>query len=218
METYNVPAKIEALERKIGPCLENIEEESSWNLVKNYQKEGLIIHARPSDKFSGKIVRGEGLIEASPEECFKHCHPRPELTRTQWDSSIKTLEIAEMIQDQGWPEVYLLRTTTHSAGMGLISQRDFLDLIINVNNDKMVGTMAESIASEKCPPHKDYVRGTNHYCGILCCRLPGEPNRTRLVYIAHSEIGGRLPVSVVNAAVPNAIYNFYAALKKQVAK
>lgn len=42
-------------------------------------------------------------------------------------------------------EVYVLRTTTPSAAMGLISSRDFVDIIINVNNDKMVGTMGKRL-------------------------------------------------------------------------
>ena len=54
--------------------------------------------------------KGEGIINASPEACFKHCHPRPESTRSQWDSSIKTLEIVEMIQDNQWPVRLYLAT------------------------------------------------------------------------------------------------------------
>lgn len=40
-------------------------------------------------------------------------------------------------------EVYILRTVAHGAMMGMISSRDFVDLIVNVSDDKMVGTMGK---------------------------------------------------------------------------
>lgn len=40
-------------------------------------------------------------------------------------------------------EAYLLRTMTHSAVMGLISGRDFVDLIVNINDETLVGTFGK---------------------------------------------------------------------------
>ena len=62
---------------------------------------------------------------------------------TQKVSSYKIkLEVHKILCYQ---EVYILRTTTGSAAMGMISARDFVDLIINVNNDIMVGTMGKQL-------------------------------------------------------------------------
>jgi len=40
-------------------------------------------------------------------------------------------------------EVFILRTMTHSAAMGFISPRDFVDLVINQNTDEFVGTFGK---------------------------------------------------------------------------
>lgn len=35
----------------------------------------------------------------------------------------------------------MLRTMTHKAAYGLISQRDFVDVVVNMNNEEFVGTL-----------------------------------------------------------------------------
>lgn len=40
-------------------------------------------------------------------------------------------------------EMYVLRTMTHSAAMGLISARDFVDVVVNINTDEFVGTLGK---------------------------------------------------------------------------
>ena len=37
-------------------------------------------------------------------------------------------------------DVKVVRTVTHSAVGGLISSRDFIDLVVNVNNDEYIST------------------------------------------------------------------------------
>lgn len=47
--------------------------------------------------------KGECIIDASPEVCFRHCYPKPESTRPKWDSTIKTLAVIEMLQETQRP-------------------------------------------------------------------------------------------------------------------
>ena len=47
--------------------------------------------------------KAEGIVYATPENCFKVCDPKPESSRAHWDTSIKSLEMVQMIQGIGWP-------------------------------------------------------------------------------------------------------------------
>lgn len=43
-----------------------------------------------------------------------------------------------------------------------------------------------------------------------------QPKKTKLVYIAHADIGGQIPLKVVESAVPSAIVTFYTGLKEEL--
>ena len=45
--------------------------------------------------FSFKAV---GVIDASPETCFKYCDPKPDGKRVKWDKAIKELEVIEYLR------------------------------------------------------------------------------------------------------------------------
>ncbi len=66
------------------------------------------------------------------------------------------------------------RSATHSAAMGLISSRDFVDLImIKRYDDGIVTTNSKSIQRKDCPPKEGFVRGTNYNGGTVCIPVKG---------------------------------------------
>ena len=47
--------------------------------------------------------------------------------------------------------MYVLRTMTQSAAMGFISARDFVDVVVNINNDEFVGTLGKLYKHTRFP-------------------------------------------------------------------
>jgi len=88
---------------------------------------------------------------------------------------------------------------------------------VNINNDEYVGTLAHHIETEAAPEGQgEYVRGKNYYCGILCYRIPGELNKTKIYYISQSDIGGFLPRSLIDNTLPQAVMDFFSNIKKTI--
>ena len=67
-----------------------------WNTVKDLCTLQLIY-------FIFCRFKAEGIIDASPETCFKHCNPKPNTSRALWDSSIKAMEMVKAIQLNQYP-------------------------------------------------------------------------------------------------------------------
>lgn len=42
--------------------------------------------------------KGIGIIDASPETCYKYCDPKPDGKRVKWDRAIKELEVIEYLR------------------------------------------------------------------------------------------------------------------------
>lgn len=45
-----------------------------------------------------------------------------------------------------------------------------------------------------------------------------ELNKTKIYYIAQSDIGGYLPTQIVSNSIPTAVLDFFANIKKQIAE
>ncbi|XP_058880365.1 stAR-related lipid transfer protein 6-like [Acipenser ruthenus] len=67
--------------------------------------------------------RGEGIIEDTPEKIIPFMY-LPEY-RNKWDTAVKSYTFLERIGQ----DTVISHTITHSYGLGLISSRDFVDLI-----------------------------------------------------------------------------------------
>ncbi|ESN91670.1 hypothetical protein HELRODRAFT_69957, partial [Helobdella robusta] len=152
----------------------------------------------------------EGNFNASPDLVFKYVDPVPSGPRSRWDHAIKELQEVERFN----PDLAVIRTITKNAFGGLISPRDFTDLVVNVKNDKYLSTNAQGVQHPSCPACSDFVRGTNHPCAIICYRVPGEPQKTRVVSYIQTDLSGMLPKTLVENALPSNQVDFFVTLKK----
>ncbi|XP_013394480.1 stAR-related lipid transfer protein 5-like [Lingula anatina] len=139
----------------------------NWKVVK--KGKDVTVYCRSSTEFQGNIYKAEGTVDAKPEKVFEYVEPKPDGLRPKWDKAIKAVDTIEKIEEG----LSVMRTCTHSAAMGLISPRDFLDLCLTVKNENSICTVAGSIEHPDCPVEPKYVRGTNHPCGICCFRIDG---------------------------------------------
>ncbi|KAK1176143.1 stAR-related lipid transfer protein 6-like isoform X1 [Acipenser oxyrinchus oxyrinchus] len=175
------------------------QDDSGWKLAKNS------VRIRHYLQWNFEILdryRGEGIIEDTPEKIIPFMY-LPEY-RNKWDTAVKSYIFLERI-DQ---DTVIFHTITHSYGLGLISSRDFVDLI-NVKRYEggIVTTNSASVDYLKCPPSPSHVRGHNNPCEYICSPLPETPGHSKLVVFIQPDLGGKLPRSVVEFAIPNNIVN-----------
>jgi len=162
----------------------------------------------PSPDWHGTLYKVEGELHASPEAVFSCIDASPTSSRCQWDKAIKELHVVEKISEN----ISVVRTITRSAFGGLIASRDFTDLIVTEDNDEYIATSAQNIDHPACAVTSEYVRGVNYPCALICFRVPGNPKKTRLTNYIQTDLGGRLPKSLVENAMPSNQINFFKTL------
>ncbi|XP_062869385.1 stAR-related lipid transfer protein 5 [Trichomycterus rosablanca] len=186
-------------------------DESGWKTCKKTNE--VVVSWRPSVEFPGNMYKGDGIIKGSPQKVWECLKPDPNGLRLKWDKNIKKFELLEQIS----PEVLIGRTVTPSAAMGVISPRDFVDVIlVKKYEDGTITSNATNVSHPSCPPQPGYVRGFNHPCGCICTPVPGEADQTQLISFFQTDLGGLLPRSVVDSFFPSSMTEFYSNLGKAV--
>ncbi|XP_062516962.1 stAR-related lipid transfer protein 5-like isoform X2 [Corticium candelabrum] len=158
-----------------------------WKVIK--RSSGVVVSCRNVPDRSEKIYKGEGELDVSPEQALHYVTPGNDLPRKQWDSTTKEWREIEKIDK----DTVVIQTITKAAMAGFIK--------------------AESTDHPQCPPESNHVRGTNLTSGLVCLPMPGEPNRTKLVFLIQSILGGMLPTALVESAMPASIIKFYTELR-----
>ncbi|KAM5194636.1 stAR-related lipid transfer protein 6 isoform 1-T2 [Mantella aurantiaca] len=175
-------------------------DDSGWKLAKS--DKNVSVSWKPSNEYSGNIYRAEGIIEEEAAKVipFMYCDEH----RLKWDKDLQSFTILEHI-DQ---DTVICHSITHSYGMGLISSREFVDLVhIKKYEGGIVSTNSKSIEYEKCPVTSSHVRGFNYPCGYVCSPLPENPAHSKISVYIQTELGGLLPRSLVEAALPSNVIN-----------
>ncbi|NXO03179.1 STAR6 protein, partial [Rhinopomastus cyanomelas] len=168
---------------------------SGWKVIK--VSKNVTVSSKPSQEYAGNLYRGEGLIEEVPRKIIPFMY-LPEY-RSKWDTTLRSYKLLEKLdQDTG-----IYHSVTRSYGMGLISSRDFVDLLhVKPYPGDVLTTNSVSVEDSRCPPSPSCVRGYNKPCGYVCSPLPENPEHSKLVVFIQPELGGMLPVSVVESALP----------------
>ncbi|XP_015217216.1 stAR-related lipid transfer protein 6 isoform X2 [Lepisosteus oculatus] len=146
--------------------------------------------------------RAEGIVEDTPDNIIPFMY-LPEY-RIRWDKALKSYTLLERIDEN----TAICHTVTHSYGMGLISSRDFVDLIrVKRYEEGIITTNSVSVDYAQCPPSPAHIRGHNNPCGYVCTPLPKSPGHSKLVVFIQPDLGGILPQSIVESALPNNLIN-----------
>ncbi|XP_029638405.1 stAR-related lipid transfer protein 5-like [Octopus sinensis] len=203
----------ENLAKKLLSTVEDyMEDGNGWKVI--VDKPNVIVSSRKSTEFNGNLYKAEGIIEASPDTVFQYLDPSPDSLRLQWDKRMAGIECLEVLS----PNLKIARMYTGAEVINIISPRDFVDLIFNVENDKFIATCAVSIEYSKCPPVADFVRGFDHPCALVCIKVPGDANKTNLLSLLQPDLRGRLPTEIVDSAMPNSLAGFYDGLRDTILK
>ncbi|XP_060796460.1 stAR-related lipid transfer protein 5 [Neoarius graeffei] len=186
-------------------------DESGWKICKKSNE--VAVYWRPSSEFPGNVYKGEGIVNGSPQKVWECLKPEPNGLRLKWDNNVKKFELLEQVS----VDVTVCRTVTPSAAMGVISPRDFVDVIlVKQYEDGTITSNATHVSHPACPPQPGYVRGFNHPCGCICVPVPGEAGKTQLISFFQTDLGGLLPRSVVDSFFPVSMVEFYTNLTKAV--
>ncbi|KAG7327396.1 hypothetical protein KOW79_009002 [Hemibagrus wyckioides] len=186
-------------------------DESGWKICK--KTNDVVVYWRPSSEFPGNVYKGEGIVNGSPQKVWECLKPDPNGLRLKWDNNVKKFELLEQVST----DITVCRTVTPSAAMGVISPRDFVDVIlVKQYEDGTITSNATHVSHPTCPPQPGYVRGFNHPCGCICVPVPGEAGKTQLISFFQTDLGGLLPRSVVDSFFPGNMTEFYTNLTKAV--
>ncbi|XP_065836849.1 stAR-related lipid transfer protein 5-like [Oscarella lobularis] len=191
--------------------------DQTWKVVKN--SSGIAVACQHVPNRSERVYRGVGIVEAPPSQVLQYVTPSNDSPRKQWDTTSKEWNEIERIDEH----TSIVQSVTKAAMAGFIKGRDFVDLVCRkqLENGAYI-CAAVSVDHPGCPPTSSLVRGTNYHSGLVCFPVDGDPNKTELVFVVHSALGGMLPMSIVESALPSSIVKFITelrgALKKAAAK
>ncbi|XP_071990174.1 stAR-related lipid transfer protein 6 [Engystomops pustulosus] len=184
---------------------------SGWKVAKSTKD--ITVSWKPSNEYPGNIYRGEGIIEEIPEKVIPFMYLAK--YRAKWDSALKTYSIVEEVDE----DTYICHCLTHSYGLGIISAREFVDLIhIRRYDGGVITTNSISVEYDRCPISSSHVRGFNNPCGYVCSPLPENPSHTRLVVFIQPNLGGLLPRSVVDSAIPSNVVGLIRDVQEGIKK
>lgn len=184
----------------------NNSEKYKWEVCKE-TKDFKISYVK-SEYFSGHLYKGEAEYNAPPKTVFEYVEPLPNGPRPKWDKNMKKIEILKWIDE---PVLRINRACTSSACMGLISPRDFVDLILTKETDTYYSTNATSIDHEG-GQENGHVRGWNWPCGMIVYKVKDNPNKCKLVSLIQPDIKGMVPKNLVDSAIPGSMTEFFSSL------
>ncbi|XP_077138452.1 stAR-related lipid transfer protein 6 [Ranitomeya variabilis] len=180
---------------------------SGWKVTKSAKN--ITVSWKPSNDYSGNIYRGETIIEESPEKLIPFMYLAK--YRSKWDKTLKSYTIVGEIDE----DTVICHCITHSFGKGIISPREFVDLIhVRRYDAGVITTNSISLEYDKCPVTSSHVRGFNNPCGYVCTPLPENPAHCTLGVYIQPELGGLLPRSLVESAIPNNVVSLITDVRE----
>ncbi|XP_018618959.1 stAR-related lipid transfer protein 5 [Scleropages formosus] len=184
---------------------------SGWKPCK--KTNDVVVYWRPSTEFPGNLYKGDGLVRGAVRAVWECLKPAPGGLRLQWDRNVDQFELIQKVSE----DISVYRTVTPSAAMGIISPRDFVDVVlVKQYEDGTISSNATHVTHPGCPPQLGYVRGFNHPCGCFCVPVSGDPDKTQVLSFFQTDLGGFLPRSVVDSFFPASMAEFYSNLNKAV--
>uniref|UniRef100_A0A8C4NJ07 StAR-related lipid transfer (START) domain containing 5 n=1 Tax=Eptatretus burgeri TaxID=7764 RepID=A0A8C4NJ07_EPTBU len=188
-----------------------LRDEDGWIVAK--KTDNVTIAWRSSTEFGGYLYKGEGVFPISAERLWEFVRPVENGLRTKWDHNVQTFSVLKNIEK----DLTVCRTVTPSSMKGLISAREFIDLvIIRRYHDGTISSNAVHMDHSDYPVQPGMVRGFNHPCGCLVKPVPGQSNQSQLIVFFQTDIAGKVPRRLVDAVFPQTMLQFFGNLHEAV--
>jgi START domain/Vacuolar sorting protein 9 (VPS9) domain len=165
----------------------------AWEFVKT--QEGVDIHRRTMPNSSLQCVRGVAIVPASPLDILRII--REPSNRRHYDSMCHDASIVQRIDDCHTIAYYAFKAVRFCT----TSFRDFCVLLHWRQVDPTTFIMlGQSVRHPDCPESKKskFVRGKLLISGWILKAVPDEPDKCRVTYIAHLDLGGYIPSWIQN--------------------
>uniref|UniRef100_A0A5S6QBE5 START domain-containing protein n=1 Tax=Trichuris muris TaxID=70415 RepID=A0A5S6QBE5_TRIMR len=201
---FNVKEEVHFLKTGFDRCFQ---EDDSWTLRKKCH--GTVVYSAESPHFAGWMLKGETMVEFSPEKVYDLVHPTAEY-RLQWDEHV---ESCEFLQDLA-PGVILVHQRMKPLLMGLISARDTVDIIVQEEHDQHYQIMLSSVPCRKVPPQPKYVRAISYPSGMAIYRTRN-PDEAKIACIIQANLHlRRTPRYIIDNAMVTMMFNYLTSLQK----
>ena len=183
--------------------------ETDWIEVKN--KDGVIIRYRDTDQ--GRMLYVEAELNIPPATARRYVTPGG-----LRDKFLKKKPIKELKVIQQADKYILAYEVIHSALLGIISERDVVSVYGGEDEcDFGAYMMGPSIEHPDYPPQSVPVRAVKHISGQLFMRVDGDPNKCVLHSVRLVDLGGMVPVFVIQSYQPKMALDSMNELKQAIA-
>ncbi|KAL8606443.1 hypothetical protein ACOMHN_015532 [Nucella lapillus] len=187
-------------------------DQDGWQLIKKTAKDVVMEykHSTCPGFNNGYLYRAQCEYNCPKEVLFEYVDPLPSpAPRLRWDKGVKNVEVVRRLDET----IRINLTSTNSAAMGLISPRDFVDIVASIKSDNSISSCGVSVNCPELPPKDGFVRGWNYPCGMMCTDHPQRPKHSILMSFIQPDIRGMLPRSLVDSAIPGSMMDFFSNLR-----
>jgi len=181
--------------------------ETDW--VESKNKDGIRITYKDTDQ--GRMFHGETELNVPPATARLYFTPGPNGLRDKVQTNIKEVKVI-----QEGDKFFIVREVF--AGNIMISDRDMV-CVYGGEDDCDFGayTMGPSVEHPDYPAQPKPVRATKHFAAFLFMRVDGDPNKSVLHVVIRMDMGGMVPVSVVQSFQPKKLFEMFTQTKKGIA-
>lgn len=179
----------------------------------------------PSTNFDGSMYKFLYEIDLPMDVVFSVMKPAiVAKERLSWDKSLKNYEVVKKVND----ESHIGVCTTWAVMMGMISSREFLDIYyyktydqdsLNADYGRISWVYARSVElPAERPVSTKVVRGKNYPAGFGIAENKKDPSKCYFELYVHTDVGGMLPKSLVEAGLPSQQVSYITAVCKEARK
>ncbi|CAK8684617.1 unnamed protein product [Clavelina lepadiformis] len=215
MQNYKL--KAENLEKD---ALRLLKVSKDWKYFKS--QNGVDMFYKSSPSFNGNMYKFVTEVDAPCDEVYSVMKPPTNSKdRLAWDKSIKSYECLH-VANEG---IIIGRITTFPVAFGMVSPREFIDVYYfktyeddegNPDYGKVCWIFAESIEYPGYPITKQFVRAANFPAGYSVAENKRNPSKSIMELYVNTDIGGMLPRSIIEAALPSQQVSYIKSIKTEV--
>lgn len=185
--------------------------ETDWVEAKN--KDGIRVTYRETDQ--GRMYHVETELDIPPATARRYFTPGPNGLR---DKFIKKNPLKEFRVVQEEDKYFIAYEVLHALMLGVISERDCVSVFGGEDVSDIGAYMVSvSINHPDYPPQGSSVRLIKHITGQVLLRVDGEPNKCVLHGVGVVDMGGMIPVSIIQSFQPKMFFERITELKQAIA-
>jgi len=182
-------------------------EEEDWNVEK--EQDGATVKSK-KNKEDRKVWLCTAIVDIKPKDLWDKMQDTDNIT--SWNT---TLTESKTLKSIGGVKVSY--QVTSEGGGGVVSARDFVygSKTIVKNGVFAMGGMSVEVAEQ--PEQKGIVRAVNGPGCQMVETVPGEPGKSKFIWLMDCDYKGMIPSSVINIAMPSAQLQMIECIKKLTA-